>query len=177
MGNVISMPEAQEDAAPSLSLSNGLTSVFLEVLVLSGSRIANTDREKELIIWLAQRDQSVVGIGTVGFSLEEMPWTADNFAHEKAFMTRTIQGAIQETGWEKLGYTPNKEMVVGRLKDFQLMIDVFQAEYLDPSHYLEWAEVDEDDESPTIPRGYPMCSKHAVYLSCHGCLLCNAGGG
>ncbi|WP_281936842.1 hypothetical protein [Paenibacillus tyrfis] len=49
MGNVISMPKAQEDAAPSLSMSNGLTSVFLDVLVLSGSRIANTDREKELI--------------------------------------------------------------------------------------------------------------------------------
>ncbi|WP_237712700.1 hypothetical protein [Paenibacillus elgii] len=174
---MIFMPEAQEDEAPYLSMSNGLTSVFLDVLVLSGSRIANTDREKELVIWLAQRDQSVVGIGTVGFGLEEMPWTADNFANEKAFMRRTIQGAMNESGWEKLSYTPNKEMVVGRLADFQLMIDALQAEYLDPSYYIEWAEVDEDDDSPTIPRGYPMCSKHAVYLSCHGCLLCNDEGG
>jgi len=67
MGNTISLPVKFNDVVEPISMSNGLTSVFIEVLVISGSILANTDREKELIIWLAQRDQSVVGIGTVGF--------------------------------------------------------------------------------------------------------------
>lgn len=59
--------------------------MFIEVLVISGSILAGTNREKELIIWLAQRDQSVVGIGTVGFDIDEMPWTVNSFASEKDF--------------------------------------------------------------------------------------------
>jgi len=50
-------------------MSNGATNVFLDVLALSGSDLAVTTREKEFIVWLNQRDQSVVGIGTVGFSI------------------------------------------------------------------------------------------------------------
>lgn len=63
MGNIISL----NDKTPKsdwISMSNGLTSVFISVLGLSGSRLAQTDDEKRLIVWLLEKDQSAVGIGT-----------------------------------------------------------------------------------------------------------------
>ena len=41
-----------------LQMSNGLTDVFVNVLVLSGSALAKTVSEKRLIVWLAESDPS-----------------------------------------------------------------------------------------------------------------------
>ncbi|MDE6728657.1 MAG: hypothetical protein K2J80_12080, partial [Oscillospiraceae bacterium] len=71
MGNCITFGE------DSLKMSNGLTAVFIDVITLAGSRIAQTVDEKRLIVWLAEKDQSVVGIGTVGFDIREMPWNTE----------------------------------------------------------------------------------------------------
>ncbi|WP_235332709.1 hypothetical protein [Paenibacillus polymyxa] len=104
MANTISLPKQLNDVVEPIGMSNGLTSVFIEVLVISGSVLAKTNREKELIIWLAQRDQSVVGIGAVGFDIDEMPWTIDSFESEKDFILDTISNAADGLGWEKLSY-------------------------------------------------------------------------
>ncbi|MCM3783524.1 hypothetical protein M3231_11100 [Neobacillus mesonae] len=173
MGNTISLPEEIKHLAEPLGMSNGLTSVFIEVLALSGSILAETNREKELIIWLAQQDQSVVGLGTVGFCIDEMPWTTDSFDREKNFMLRAISGAVDGLGWERLDAAPQKEPVVGCLKKFYSLIKVFDIENVNLDSYIEWSEIEEEDDTPTIPRGYPKCEIHDVYLSCHGCILCN----
>lgn len=143
MGNVIWMPQEQEELVESLSMSNGLTSVFMDVLVLSGSALADSAREKELIIWLAQQDQSIVGIGTVGFGIEDMPWTVEHFEQERAFMNKTIQGAIHGLGWERLSYEPRKDWVIRCLEHFRVMINTFSRSYINEANYLEWAEVEE----------------------------------
>ncbi|SDF79769.1 hypothetical protein SAMN04488542_11769 [Fontibacillus panacisegetis] len=72
-----------------------------------GSELAKANREKEIIIWLAQRDQNVVGRGTVGFDLDEMPWIEDDFPEMKEFMLSTIIGVINRTQWDVLNYEPN----------------------------------------------------------------------
>ncbi|MGG1942855.1 hypothetical protein ABFY57_24575 [Paenibacillus polymyxa] len=99
MANTISLPKQLNDVVEPIGMSNGLTSVFIEVLAISGSVLAKTNREKELIIWLAQRDQSVVGIGTVGFDIDEMPWTIGSFESEKDFILDTISNAADGLGW------------------------------------------------------------------------------
>jgi len=173
MGNYIGLPDDPAYAIETLHMSNGLTSVLLEVVVLSGSILAETDREKELIIWLAQRDQAAVGIGTVGFDIDEMPWTLDSFEAEKAFMLRTIEAAIEGLGWERLDYEPNKDIVLNCLRQFGLMIQAFEKRSVNLENYLEWTEIEEGDPCPTIPYGYPKCEKHGVYLSLFGCIICN----
>ncbi|MHA7966780.1 hypothetical protein ACX93W_21955 [Paenibacillus sp. CAU 1782] len=175
MANTISLPKKLEHLAESIGMSNGLTAVFIEVLAISGSILAKTNREKELVIWLAQRDQSAVGIGTVGFELDEMPWTEECFESEKKFMLSIASEAIHELGWKKLSYEPRKDWVISCLEKFRLMIQVFEKEYVNMDSYLEWTEIEEDDVNSTIPRGYPTCEKHAVYLSLFGCVLCNNG--
>lgn len=52
------MPSNLEHLVESLNMSNGLTSVFIEVLVISGSILAETNREKETVFWLGQRDHA-----------------------------------------------------------------------------------------------------------------------
>ncbi len=173
MGNTISLPEKLQDAVEFLHMSNGLTSVFLEVLVLSGSILAQTDREKELVIWLAQQDQAILGIGTISFNIDEIIWTVDGFEAEKTFMLRMIQSAMENLGWERLSYEPNSKMLTTSLKIFEEMIRVFEQQYIHMDNYLEWSKVEENEEYPTISKGYPQCELHGVYLSCFGCMLCN----
>lgn len=175
MGNAISLPKELEHLVDSLHMSNGLTSVFIEVLAISGSILAETNREKELIIWLGQRDQAIVGIGTVGFDIDEIPWTIGHFEREKEFILRVIKSAMDGLGWERLSYEPRKDWVIKSLDKFRLMICTFYKENVNLNSYLEWSEIEEDDEWPTIPKGYPKCEKHDLYLSCHGCILCNNG--
>ncbi|MFD0675604.1 MULTISPECIES: hypothetical protein [unclassified Paenibacillus] len=173
MGNLISMPNNLRHIVDSIKMSNGLTSVFFEVLVISGSILAEIDREKEIIIWLAQQDQSVVGIGTVSFNIEDIPWTNENFKKEKEFMIRTISNAIEGLGWERLSFEPRKDWIIERLEQFKLMIDAFDETNININNYLRWSEIEEGDDNPTIPYGFPKCQKHSIYLSCHGCILCN----
>ncbi|MDR9745212.1 hypothetical protein MHB84_00815 [Paenibacillus sp. FSL F4-0087] len=172
MGNTIVLNRNRENIKP-LSMTNTLTEVFLEVLVLSGSMTAKTNREKELIIWLAQRDQEVVGMGTVGFDIDELPWTIDDFTKEKEFLIEVLENAIGGQVWIKLNYEPNKEMVVTCLEHFKKMILSFEVNDVDEQQYFEWTEGNDQDETPTVPVGYPKCDRHNIFLSCHGCLICN----
>ncbi|MNN91584.1 hypothetical protein D3C81_2097160 [compost metagenome] len=61
------------------------------------------------------------------------------------------------------------------MEQFKLMINAFDKTNVDMNSYIEWSEIEEGDDNPTIPFGYPKCEKHDIYLSCHGCILCNNG--
>lgn len=173
--NEISMPQSAEHLVESLRMTNTATSVFIEILVLSGSHIAETDREKEFVIWLAQRDQNAVGHGTVGFNLDEMPWLKHDVESMKQFMLNMIRGARNKTQWHILDYEPGQEWTHRTLNHFVNMIESFNQNHVNEQHYIEWTTIDdEDDYEPTIPVGYPKCKEHGVYLSCLGCVICNS---
>lgn len=172
--NQISVPERLENELESLRMSNTSMQVFMELLALSGSSLASTDRDKQFVIWLAQRDQNVLGRGTVGFDLEEMPWLPEDFGESKSFLLSVIDGVIARTRWSVLDYEPNEEWVHSRFGHFRRMIEAFEEEDVDARHYLEWSALDDDKDEGTIPHGYPMCAAHGVYLSCLGCIICNA---
>ncbi|KQO18298.1 hypothetical protein [Paenibacillus sp. Leaf72] len=155
-------------------MSNIFTSVFVDVIALSGSALAQTNREKEFVIWLAQRDQNIVGIGTVGFSLDELPWDPDDFSSNQQFLLRVVDGALARLGWSKLSYEPNLDYIKSTLERFGRMVSAFRPEDVDATHYEDWSLVEEGDDWPTIPPGYPQCGKHGIYLTCHGCVICNS---
>lgn len=154
-----------------LSMSNGLTNVFINVLVLSGSRLAKTVDEKRLIVWLAEKDQSKVGMGTVGFDIEEMPWNIDCFEDNKQFLLDVIQSAKNKLGWETLEYHPNEKMLFPVLEKFSKMISRLEAKYILPNALGEWLTAADSDD-PVIC-GFPKCEKHGVLMSCFGCQVCN----
>lgn len=166
MGNHITFGE------DSLKMSNGLTAVFIDVLTLAGSRLAQTVDEKRLIVWLAEKDQSVVGMGTVGFDIREMPWNINCFEKCRLFLLKTIELAENKTEWDKLGYQPNEELLLPALKKFAEMISNMTADYVDENASKEWLGAAEIDDP--ILCGFSKCEKHGILLSCFGCLICNA---
>lgn len=87
MGNIISLDTIGER----ISMSNGLTSVFIDVLGLSGTHLAKTAAEKRMIVWLLEKDQSAVGGGAVGFDVSEMPWVDTDFDDMKRFVLDVIE--------------------------------------------------------------------------------------
>lgn len=154
-----------------LQMSNGLTDVFLNVLILSGSRLATNDSERRLIVWLAEKDQSKRGMGTVGFDIGEMPWDPQNFSECKAFLLNTIQAAEDKFGWETLDYKPNKQMIFPVLKRFYEMVSAFKREDIFPGGLEEWLGAAEEDDP--VLNGFPRCEKHDALLGCFGCQVCN----
>ena len=48
-----------------LNMPNGGTSMFVNVLCLGGGRLADTESQKRFMVFLAEKNQNVCGIGTV----------------------------------------------------------------------------------------------------------------
>ncbi len=157
--------------AKSFSMSNGLTDVFINVLVLSGSRLAVSEDEKRLIVWLAERDQSKIGGGTVGFDVGDMPWNAENFSDSKAFLLNVIKFAEQRLGWEALDYPPNEKMLFPVLHRFAEMVSALTVKDVTPYILEEWLGAAEPGDP--VLCGFPKCEKHEALLGCYGCQVCN----
>jgi hypothetical protein len=153
-------------------MSNGATSVFISVLVISGSLIAKTEREKELIIWLAEHDQSVRGVGTVGFSINDLPWTKNGFKDEKSFLLEVIEASKLKTGWNILEYEPNEEIIFRFLDNFYKMISGFNEDCINEEKYTDWIKL-WNDPNMRMPIKFSKCPVHKTYLSWAGCIICN----
>lgn len=186
MGNRITHPKYGH-LGP-LKMSNGRTDVVLGVLVVSGSRLAVSPREVEFILWLAQLDQSAVGLGTVGFDLSEMPWTLTDFDQEKEFKLRVIEGAQARLGWEVLDFGTHPEVLCGDLEQIRMLIlnltaeDLRKAEQTRMQQYLD-VGIDESMAQRLIlpdprrrvemPVTLQKCQDHDVFLTKYGCFVCN----
>lgn len=89
-----------------LDLSNGGTDVFLSVLQFALSDLADEPWQDELAQWVAWHDQTLVGLGTVGFDLEEIHWDPARFREQKAFLLRAVDTAASRYRWSELCYDP-----------------------------------------------------------------------
>ena len=160
----------KDDLKDDLNMSNGGTSVFINILCLSGGRLAETESQKRFMVFLAEKYQNVCGIGTVGFDIVDMPWDKDSFDEDKAFMLRVIESARQKLGWETLGYETNEEFVAEYLDTFQKLIERMTAEDIIEESLTEW--LSEADENDPTRCGFPKCKIHDAYISIHGCQVC-----
>lgn len=153
-----------------LHMSNSGTSVFINVLCLSGGRLAETESQKRFMVFLAEKNQNVCGIGTVGFDIVDMPWDKDSFDEDKAFILKVIEGAKQKLGWETLDYRPNEEIVFDCLDTFRKLIEPMTSDDIIDASLTEWLE--EADENDPVRCGFPKCMIHDTYVSIHGCQVC-----
>ena len=169
MGNIISL----DICGQHISMSNGLTSVFISTLGLSGTRLAKTDDEKRMIIWLLEKDQSAIGSGTVGFDICEMPWNPVSFYATKCFLLNVIEGAKRKIGWEFLDYRTNEELLFPCFDQFYHLISNVDTNMLNPTTTLNWLKDCMETPKDPVMCGYPCCQKHPVFLTIFGCYLCN----
>lgn len=169
MGNIISLDTIGER----ISMSNGLTSVFIDVLGLSGTHLAKTAAEKRMIVWFLEKDQSAVGWGAVGFDVSEMPWADTDFDDMKRFMLDVIEGARRKDGWGFLDYQPNEDLLFPCLDQFYKLISDMDLSMFNQEAARKWLHDTMDVPDDPIVCGYPRCPKHPVLLTVFGCHLCN----
>ena len=131
-------------------MSNGLTDVFIDYLLISGSELANSESEKRMIVFLAEKQQTILGIGTVDFDIIEMPWQINSFDADKAFLLNVINHAkelsSQKNVWDKLGYMPNNENLYYALNGFEILIKQMTVNDIDENNLHEWLNDAEQDD-------------------------------
>lgn len=149
-------------------MSNGLTSVLINVLCLSGADLAKTESQKKMLVWIAQRDQSIFGIGCVSFDIAEMYWITEHFNSQKLFMLEVIDAALQKRNWEKYeGYTPNEEWAFKTLRQFRELVDNFDILDLNETERIDIYDLNAGSSL------FDKCPIHGVYLYSEGCVICN----
>ncbi len=81
-----------------LDLSNSGTEVFVDVLTLAVSDLAEDPWDYRFAALLTLQDQSVMGRGAVGFDLEDIDWgaTPHERARAKGFVLRTAASSAGE---------------------------------------------------------------------------------
>jgi hypothetical protein len=148
-------------------MSNGSTSVFLETLCLAGADIAIENYQKDLMIWFAQHDWTIRGMGAEGFDICDIIWDKQLFEQQKRFINQVIDLTQNKTNWNLLPYTPDEERLLMNLSEFREMINDFNIGHID----LEQEEklIDFDDKVQL----YEQCSKHRAFKHWHGCIICN----
>jgi hypothetical protein len=171
VGKIISADH--DPTATEVMMSNGLTSVFLDVLLLSGSDLARTDSEVAAVVSLAERDQSIVGLGIVGFDVSELGWAPDRFESHKQFLLGMVDGAMAGHRWNVLDYEPNRDRLLPCLAEFRKLVETFSISACPAEPFIAlWSTVG-------LRSDRAKCPRHAVYLhnlnvdNSRRCQLCN----
>ncbi|MEU2669557.1 hypothetical protein ABZ622_11895 [Streptomyces sp. NPDC007164] len=154
-----------------LSLSNGGTAVFVDVLMLVVSDLAESVWEYRFTTLLTLQDQSVMGRGVVGFDLEDIDWgrSPRERTAAKDFVLRMLDLALRRHRWDELGYDP--PFAEGYLRQYREMVEAF-----DPADAGRHAGADSPFPGPEEAT-VAMCVRHRVLCApahWEPCVFCNA---
>jgi hypothetical protein len=145
-----------------LRMSNGGTFVLVSVLLLAGSDLAESRWEKDFVAWIAEKDQSFLGLGVVGFDLDEIAWSRENFAAEKQFVLAVIDKALERHRWSQLNYDP--PFVADHLKELRALVEQYQPDFVEAGKTWQFfAKLDQ----------FTKCPVHQVFVHSHGCHICS----
>ncbi|SCB28631.1 hypothetical protein GA0061100_106414 [Rhizobium hainanense] len=150
---------------PAIQMQNGLTDVFMEVVAIAASALAQTRSEQAFASWIASRDQAVLGLGAVGFDIAEMPWHIATFAEDRNFLIRAITAAESKIGWEKLGYEPKEDWLMPCLMRFRMLVSAFEPHDIRPN--------DAAIHSTFSESNFGRCETHGIIMHADGCPICN----
>lgn len=155
-----------------VKMNNNLTGVVLSLLAITGTALAATEREEELVVWLASRDQAIYGRGAVGFDLSDLPWTVEQFEAEKRFLLNVVAATRAQTYWSRLGYEITDWVVTSwimpRLETLEQMLERFPKAAIKPEIRAQWLQI--------RPTERLQCPRHTVFLNHIGCLVCHDQG-
>lgn len=167
MGNIVGL-----ERLPKLDLvmSNGLTSSFINIFGLSGSALAKREQDKKLVVYVLEKNQSVVGIGTVGFDVGSLPWDINNFEADRTFILSVVNGMRNKLGWEKLQYKPSEEHILRCINEFERLILNINKSDINIDEINEW--LTEAEPNDPINNNFPICPVDGVLLTLHGCQVC-----
>ncbi|MGW5120853.1 hypothetical protein ACWEQ8_36260 [Streptomyces noursei] len=149
-----------------LYLSNGGTEVFIDVLMLAVSDLADDVWDYRFAALLTLQDQNVMGRGAVGFDLQDIEWgsTPRDRTRSKDFVLRATTLALTSHRWSELGYAP--AFARDYLNQFKAMVESFVP--ADDTHLV--GDFPGPDE-----RAMASCTQHRILSALphwEGCFLC-----
>ncbi|SEC31174.1 hypothetical protein SAMN05216483_1455 [Streptomyces sp. 2131.1] len=108
-----------------LSMTNGGTAVFVDVLTFAVSELAREPWDFRFAALLSLQDQNIMGRGVVGFALDELDWgdSPQDAAAAKDFLLRVLDLALSRHRWEELTYEPPR--AEGYLRTYRSMVEDF----------------------------------------------------
>jgi len=140
-----------------LSLSNGGTAVFLDVLALAACELAETDFERGFALLLCN---ARIGGGNDDFDLDELPWS-DEWPSERFFLIRVVRLAAARFRWDALSYDP--PFAEDYLKTYERLVLDYQPE---GTPGARWEPV------PAGP--FERCPEHGLFVGDYeDCRLCS----
>lgn len=173
----VTLGREEEPLEDGVHLNAGFMSAMLVQLVLSGSRLSKNRREEEIVVWLAEHDETVWGRGCNDFGIRQMPWTKAGHEEEKKFVIKMVEGAKNRLGWETLGeeFKPTEEVVKiyeENLDKLAKLVGKMTVKEVNEEGYRQWVE-DKEMSPGVFADGFKKCPKHGVWLYWHGCIACN----
>ncbi|MGW2180793.1 hypothetical protein ACWCXX_22425 [Streptomyces sp. NPDC001732] len=139
-----------------LYLTNGSTEVFVDVLVLAVSDLAETVWEHRFAALLCRQDQWAMGRGMVGFDLEDIDWGRSPRERDAAkdFVLRVLDLALRRHRWDELDYDP--PFAEDCLRRYREMVEAFDPAGIAPE--------DRDHDCFPTPEeaATAMCVRHRV---------------
>lgn len=154
----------------SLYLSNGGTTVFVEVLMLAVSELATEPWDFRFAALLALQDQNAMGRGAVGFDLTDVDWgpTPELRTRNRDFTLRVTELALTRHRWNELDYDPPHAETY--LRTFHTMLKTHP---LTPPTNTGPALFPPPEEAASA-----SCTRHRVLNALphwEGCVFCTGG--
>jgi hypothetical protein len=146
-------------SGPGLSLSNGGSEVFLDVLALAACDLVESRFERGFALLLCN---SRIGLGNESFDLDELPWSGE-WETERAFLLRVIGLAQTHFRWDLLGYEP--PYADRYLADYANLVRDYRP--------VEHGELTRLWDQAPAEAAFSRCPEHGLFLGDYtDCRLC-----
>lgn len=136
-------------------LSDTLAEVIYKGIVITGSYHAQTNWEKDILMWFSEKNPRLSGAGMAGFDVTTMGWSLQEFETQKEFLVKVITQVKQHKSWNNYNYRVADEEVENEV---EALLELFSS--------LEKEQVKEDaitlNFKPEVPGLYRYCEKHIV---------------
>lgn len=154
-----------------VNFANWLTKPLYCGLLIEGSLLAQSNWEKRMMVYLAEKNQKLVGLGIVGINLSELEWEASTFNKQKEFLTKTVKSSIRNQSYNKYHFKLDVELAEQKLNEILELIENLKFEDTSDVKFSYFFEPPDLIDQ--------ICGKHKTYLNYFDvpnidkCLICS----
>lgn len=139
-------------------MSNGATDVLFHSILLAGTNLVRTKWDKKFLIWISEKDQSLIGSGIVGLDITKIGWTKEEFIEQKKFILDTLTSALNDKIWNDLPYNPSEEIIMNVLSGTLNLFSNLSEEHISSEKPYWYCEPDINDLDQ-------VCEIHGIYMN------------
>ena len=154
-----------------VNFANWLTKPLYCGILIEGSLLAQSNWEKRLMVYLAEKNQKLVGLGVVGINLTELEWKKSTFTEQKDFLKEIVNSSMKNKSYNKYHFRLDDKLAKQKLSEILNLIEKLKLEDISDSKFRYFFE------PPNVID--KICSKHKTYLNYFDvptvdkCLICS----